>query len=150
LSSLDGQQVEVLGRSALIAALVTDGLEIAQSERDAGIDLLAYTHRPWRVVPIQMKAASGEVFSIDRKYEPLQGLVMAYVWNARSAETVELYALPWTAAVAVADDLGWTATQSWEAGGKYSTSRPSARVRRALAPHRMRPGSWRRLLDLNT
>lgn len=32
MSSLDGQQVEVLGRSALIAALMTDGLEIAQPE----------------------------------------------------------------------------------------------------------------------
>lgn len=43
---LDSQQVENLGRAALTAALVGDGLEVAQPVRDAGIDLLAFTVKP--------------------------------------------------------------------------------------------------------
>jgi hypothetical protein len=46
--TLDKQQVECLARAALTAALTADGLEVARPERDAGIDLLAYTINPLR------------------------------------------------------------------------------------------------------
>jgi hypothetical protein len=48
--SLDSQQVEVLGRAALTAALVADGIEVARAERDAGIDVVTFTVSPWRMV----------------------------------------------------------------------------------------------------
>jgi hypothetical protein len=150
---LDGQQVESLGRAALTAALVSDGLEVARPERDSGIDLLVYDYRvtPWHVMPIQMKAATGAVFSVDQKYEPIDraipgGLVMVYVWNARSAETVEFYAMSWREAANKAAELGWTRTKSWEKGA-YGTTRPSVRVRNAIEGYRMEPGKWRDLLD---
>lgn len=59
--------VEVLGRAALTAALAGDGFEVARPERDIGVDLLAFTTAPWIAVPLQMKAATGEVFSVERK-----------------------------------------------------------------------------------
>jgi len=77
--TLDKQQVECLARAALTAALTADGLEVARPERDAGIDLLAYTINPLRVAPIQMKAATVTGWSIDRKYGQVDGLVMVYV-----------------------------------------------------------------------
>jgi hypothetical protein len=139
-TSLDSQQVEILGRAALIGALIADELEVARPERDAGIDLIAFTTADqWKAVPIQMKAALGSAFSIDQKYERIDRLVMAYVWNVGS-EGRE--------AVGVADGLGWTSTESWKKGRRYATSRPSAEVGEAIACHRMKePGAWRRLLE---
>jgi hypothetical protein len=76
------------------------------------------------------------------------GVLPTHIWNARSAETVDVYASPWTGALAIAEGLGWTRTASWRGAGRYDTTRPSARVRAALAQHRMRPGDWRELLGL--
>lgn len=139
---LDSQQVEILGRAALTAALVGDGIEVARPERDAGIDLIAFTISPWRMVPIQMKAATTASFSIERKYERVDRLVMVYVWNARSAGDAEFYAMTWRQAVAIGRDLGWTATPSWTRNGKYTTTNPSANARDAIRPHQMDPGRW--------
>lgn len=71
----DKSLVEVLGRAALTTALVADGIEVARPERDAGVDLLAFTFSPWRVLPIQMKAATTSMFSIDKKYERVDQLI---------------------------------------------------------------------------
>lgn len=144
--SLDSQQVEVLGRAALTSALVADGIEVARAERDAGIDLVAFTVSPWRMVPIQMKAATSAGFSIDRKYERVDRLVMVYVWNAQSAGSAEFYAMTWLQAVAIGGSLEWTRTAPWIDRGYYSTTKPSARVREAMAPHRVAPGRWREAL----
>jgi hypothetical protein len=146
-ASLDSQQVEILGRAALTAALVADDLEVAIPERDEGIDLIVFTVEPWRVRPVQMKASTGAVFSVDKKYERVEGLVMTYVWNARPGGEPEFYAMPWARAVEIAHMLGWTQTASWTTKGRYATSRPPARVREALATHRVEPGGWKRLLE---
>jgi hypothetical protein len=155
--TLDSQQVESLGRAALIAQLVGDGLEVAQPDRDAGIDLLAFTIEPWHVVPIQMKAATAEAFSVDRKYERARlvdaPLLMVYVWNARSATDIQFYAMTWRQAEGIAASLGWTQTPSWLrepwSKGGYATSRPSRRLKEAIAPHLMGPGKWRELLSVH-
>lgn len=153
---LDSQQIESLGRAALTAQLVGDALEVAQPERDAGIDLLAFTIEPWRVIPIQMKVASAEGFSVARKYRRVPGLVnaplvMVYVWKARSPADIEFYAMTWNDAVAIAEELGWTRTRSWQRDpwwtGSYETTRPSQRVKSAIARYRMAPGRWRELIE---
>lgn len=146
---LDTQQTEILGRAALTAELMADGLEVAQPDRDLGVDLVAYTVNPWKAMPIQLKVATGNAFSVDRKYERLERLVMAYVWNARRGAAADFYAMLWTDARAIAEQLGWTQTKSWnrERGGGYATTRPSAKVVQAMTPHRMGPGDWRELLD---
>jgi hypothetical protein len=151
---LDTQQIESLGRAALAAQLIGDGLEVAQPERDAGIDLLAFSVNPWKVVPIQMKVATNEGFSVHRKYKRVPGLVgaplvMVYVWNALAAEKL-FYAMTWTQAAEVAERLGWTKTPSWKKSpwwsGGYGTTKPSQRVKEAIAPHKMEPGKWGDLL----
>jgi hypothetical protein len=147
--TLDSQQTEILGRAALAVELMGDGLEVAQPDRDLGIDLVAYTVNPWNAMPIQLKVATGSAFSVDRKYERLPGLVMVYVWNARRGAEADFYAMLWTDAQALAESLGWTQSKSWnrERGGGYTTTRPSAKVLEAMAPYRMMPGKWRELLD---
>lgn len=97
-----------------------------------------------------MKVATHAAFSVHRKYEHIDQLVMAYVWNARSAENVEFFAMAWDDAAKIAEKLDWTKTESWtrerrgdpEKGG-YGTTKPSAKVREAIEPHRMGPGAWR-------
>jgi hypothetical protein len=148
MTKRDTQQIEILGRAALAAELLGDGLEVASPDRDAGIDLLAFSAKPWRVMPIQMKAAPGAAFCVDRKYECIDRLVMVYVWNIRSG--AEFYAMSWKDAVEIAASLGWTSTDSWtrdEQKGRYATSRPPDRVRNAVESYRMTPGKWGDLLD---
>jgi hypothetical protein len=67
---LDTQLVELAGRNWLASELLRAGVEIARPERDRGIDLIAYVDIDERVErfvarPIQMKAATGAVFSLD-------------------------------------------------------------------------------------
>jgi hypothetical protein len=153
-ATLDTQQIEILGRAALTAELMGDGLEVAQPDRDAGIDLIAFAVSPWRSVPIQMKVATGASFSVHRKYERLDQLLMVYVWNASAGANADFYAMRWTTARDIAEQLGWTRTESWtrqsrgnpERGG-YGTTKPSAKVRAAIEEHRMGPGKWSQLLS---
>lgn len=83
----DTQLVEIIGRNRLINELLVAGIEVAQPLRDRGIDLIAYIDiddevEKFTAIPIQMKAASARVFSINRKYEKfLPNLVIAFVWG---------------------------------------------------------------------
>ena len=63
-TSLDSQQAESLRSAALTAAIAADDLEVARPERDAGIDLIAFSVKPCRVMP---SAARGGAFS-DRHW----------------------------------------------------------------------------------
>jgi len=70
---MDAQLVEMLGRHRLIAELLRANLEVAIPARDRGIDLIAYADLETQVTrfsacPIQLKAALGGSFSVDRKY----------------------------------------------------------------------------------
>lgn len=108
---MDSQVVEVLGRSRLTSELMLAGIEVALPVRDRGIDLVAYIdlaadNSSFLAVPIQMKAASRTAFSVDRKYEKVSNLVIAYVWGLRSQEDVETYALTYEEALAVAKEMG--------------------------------------------
>ena len=140
--TLDKQQVECLARAALTAALTADGLEVARPERDAGIDLLAYTINPLRVAPIQMKAATVTGWSIDRKYGQVDGLVMVYVWNARSLGDAEFYAMTYQEASDVVDAGGW----SWDSRGRYARTQVTGDLLLAVQRHRVPPGQWKQTL----
>jgi hypothetical protein len=144
---VDSQQMEIAGRSVLVAAIVADGLEVARPERDKGIDLLAFSVDPWKVVPIQMKAAAHESFAVHHKYALVPGLVMAYVWHAATPGESVVYAMPYRKAVDVAEQLGWTKTKSWQEAGGYSTTRPSAKVKAVLEPFKMGDGDWATLVE---
>ena len=143
---LDSQQVEVLGRSRLKAALIEAGMEVATPERDNGVDLIVYR---WSLEtgdfvarPIQMKAASNFTFSVDRKYERIPHLILAFVMNVRADH--QMYALWYRDAVNVAESLGWTKTISWVRGGGYTRTHGSKNLVQALDPYKMDPGDWSR------
>jgi hypothetical protein len=76
---MDSQQIEIVGRNFLVNELLRGGVEVARPERDRGVDLIAYLDSPFCAVPIQMKAATGEVLSVHAKYEKLPDLLLAYV-----------------------------------------------------------------------
>ena len=144
---MDTQTVEIIGRNYLVSMLVSDGLEVARPERDRGVDLIAYLDldEAGRFVacPIQMKAATAASFSLSRKYERIAQLLLAHVWYANDPDRACAYALRYDEAKRVADEMGWTATESWQRG-VYSTTRPSARLQTLLEPYRMRAGDWLR------
>jgi hypothetical protein len=146
-SRVDPQTVEIIGRSYLISMLVRDGLEVARPERDRGVDLIAYLDldEAGRFVacPIQMKAATNASFSLFSKYERIAQLLLAYVWHANDPEQACAYALRYDQAKDVADEMGWTRTESWRRG-VYSNTRPGRRLQELLEPYRMGPGDWRR------
>ena len=142
----DTQKVELLGRNRLIDELLRDDLEVALPVRDRGIDLIAYADlisatATYVARPIQMKAAWTRSFIIDQRYAEFPGLLLAYVWHLGDRQQAVTYALSYAEALAVADALGWTRTESW-ARGAYSTSSPSARLTGLLEPYRMAPGRW--------
>lgn len=81
-STRDTQVKGLIGRSRLIEDLLRAGLEIAVPLRDRGIDLIAYKDfESFIARPIQVKAASARNFSIDQKYEKIDNLIIAFVWN---------------------------------------------------------------------
>ncbi len=143
---MDSQVVEVLGRNRLVSDLLQAGLEVALPVRDRGVDLIAYAdlHRDVRrfiARPIQMKAALGRSFSVDRKYARIRDLIIAYVWLLGDPERVAVYALTYAQAVQIADRMGYTRTASWKRG-TYVNTRPSPRLVGLLRPYRVTPAGW--------
>jgi len=131
---MDKQLVEFVGRNWLTSQLLSAGLEVARPERDRGIDLIAYRDvgekEHFLAYPIQMKAATRGVFSIDPKYEKFPRLILAYVWNLGDSARTTCFGLTYQQAIRAADEMGYTRTNSWQTGGRnkkrgYSTTRPS-------------------------
>lgn len=143
---MDSQTIEILGRNRLVDQLLLAGLEVAFPARDRGIDLIAYvdleaTVSRFTATPIQMKAASARAFSLDRKYAKIANLILAYVWGVQEPEHAIIYALTYPEAVAVAEAMGWTKTESW-AKGQYATSAPSKALCILLKPYIMSSAAW--------
>src|ERR1700680_1539553 len=143
---MDAQLVEMLGRHRLIAELLRANLEVAIPARDRGIDLIAYADLGTQVTrfsacPIQLKAAIGGSFSVDRKYARFPNLLMAYGWYLEDLAKTVTYATTHPEAVAVADAMGYTQTASWERG-LYVVTKPSPELVAHLEPFRMTPEKW--------
>lgn len=146
---LDSQQVEILGRNRIKAALIEAGLEVATPERDNGIDLIAYR---WALAgefiarPVQIKAATTFSFGIDRKYERIPGLIMAFIMGARQ-EAYTIYALTYAEMLTLADTMEWTRTPSWIEGGAYSTRHSGQRLMKLLKTFQATRMTWSRFFD---
>jgi hypothetical protein len=144
---LDTQVIELVGRNCLGSELLRDGLEVAVPGRDRGIDLVVYADLFSRVKrfiarPIQMKAASGRSFSIDRKYGKVANLIIAYVWHIHDPGKTVTYALTYRGALKVARKCWARArSQSWKRG-RYSTNSPNRKLCKLLEPYRMTEGNW--------
>lgn len=146
--NFDTQTLEIIGQHVLVDQLLRAGLEVATPLRDRGVDLIAYADLARDVDcyvarPIQMKAATRRVFSLDRKYERIHGLLLAYVWHVNDADQTVTYAMTYPEAFAIAEALGWTKTASW-AKGKYANTRPGKKVVSLLEPYKMSSDAWRR------
>jgi hypothetical protein len=129
---MDSQQIELVGRAWLEARMTRAGFEIAKPARDKGIDLIAFSDRPgmvFRAVPIQMKAASERVFSVERKYVG-RGIVMAYVWGGLEV-TPRVFLVPHDEAVGLLPEQT-RQTESWAKRGFWVTTRPSVELTAAL------------------
>ena len=137
---------EILGRSLLVHQLTMGGLEVAAPLCDRGVDLIAWLWLPkaagMLAVPIQLKAAAEGSFSLDRKYERIPNLVLAYVWRVKVPARALVFALSYPEAVSVAQDMGYTRTESW-AQGHYVVTRPGRKLLERLEPHRMEPQLWK-------
>jgi hypothetical protein len=143
---MDSQTIELLGRNRLTTELLLAGLEVALPARDRGIDLIAYVDLTSKVTtftacPIQMKASSSRAFSIDQKYARISNLILAYVWGLQDPAQAETFALTYPEAISIAEEMGWTTTESW-AKGAYSTSSPSKQLCTLLQPFRMTQEGW--------
>ena len=111
---MDTQVIEIVGRNRLVNELLQAGLEVARPERDRS-DRLPQPHRPVVCRPIEMKATSGQGFSLATKYRRLPDLIMAYVWPLDTPAQAVTYA----EALAIAEALGWTKTESWARGVRH-------------------------------
>lgn len=143
----DTQIIEIRGRHRLIDEILQPGLEVALPIRDRGIDLIVYAdlleHVPtFAARPIQMKASSEQSFGLYRKYSRFPGLIIAYVWHLAAPARAVTFALTYSEAYGIAEQIGWTKTSSWIEGGGYSTQSPSAMLIELLEPHRMTPKAW--------
>ena len=143
---MDSQVVELLGRNRLVDEILRAGLEVALPARDRGVDLIAYADLGPRLTafaaaPIQMKACSTRAFSIDAKYAKFPNLILAHIWHIDSPEDEVTYAMTYADALDVAGAMGWTKTASW-ASGYYTNTKPGAKLRELLEPHRMTPIRW--------
>ena len=133
----DTATVEVAGRNWLMAKLLTKGFEVAVPVVDRGVDLIVFREvgeQGIRALPLQLKCASAESFSLDRKYEG-RGIPLIYVWNVLSQPTA--YMLTYDEALTV---LGTQAasTKSWSEGGKYAVTSVGAGLRSRLQPYENR------------
>lgn len=134
----DTATVEVAGRNWLTANLLTRGFEVAVPIVDRGVDLIVFREvgeDGIRALPLQLKCASAESFSLDRKYEG-RGIPLIYVWNVLSQPTA--FMLTYEEAL---DVLGAqaAATKSWSEGGKYAITSVGSALRARLQPYE---GRW--------
>lgn len=147
MASPDSQRVEIAGRNLLVSSMLLGGVEVARPERDRGVDLVAYldldAEGSFVACPVQMKASTAKSFGVFRKYEKFSRMLFAFVWNVDDMKNVEMFCLTWWEAIEVVHRMGWAATESWETGGGYSTTRPSGRLLDMLEPHRMQPDRWK-------
>ena len=148
---LDTQAIEILGRNLLVSELFRAGIEVAFPIRDRGIDLIAFGDREssesvFFAVPIQMKGAWKKSFSLDKKYEKIPHLLIAYVWGIQGEETHKTYAMSYEEALKVATDMRYTDTDSWTNRGKYAVSRPGRRLESLIRKFEMTPEKWRERL----
>lgn len=129
---ISSQAVEAAGRNWLSAQLLLRGLEVSVPIVDRGIDLIVFKEvgdAGIRALPLQLKCASAESFSLDRKYAG-RGIPLVYVWNVLAQPTALILTYD-EALVALGERAAVTA--SWVDRGYYSKNYISADLRARLA-----------------
>ena len=150
--ALDSQAIELLGRNRLVSEMIRAGLEVAFPIRDRGIDLIVYADRSsssqeFSAIPIQMKGASKKSFSIDKKYEKIPRLLIAYVWGIES-DVHETFVLTYSEALKIATDMGYTKTDAWIINEYYAVPTPGKKLESKLREFQMTQEKWRAMLNI--
>jgi len=150
---LTGRQVERIALPHLEVSVLRAGFQLATPTIDSGIDAVVFsTGGGFRARPIQLKAFSGRGWSLYQRYEKFDQLLMAYVWCAVSAEA-EVLVMTYADALAIAEAMGFTKTQSWKTG--VSTGKPGyavttmsvgGKLHGMLKPHAATPEQWQKLM----
>ena len=139
----DSQLVEIAGKHLLISRLVAAGFEVAEPLRDKGIDLIVYRgEQGFAAWPIQMKASTQESFSLDRKYEKIPNLLIAYVWNVNAANQGEVYLLTYSDAEKILQLKGYAKTNSWTKNDYYFVRSAGAELKELLKQYGMTAEQW--------
>lgn len=148
---LDPQSVEIVGRNKLINELLKAGIEVSLPIRDRGIDLIAYIDidienelQSFVACPIQMKAATERRFSLNKKYEKFKNLLLTFVWHVNDPNSNIIYALTYSEAFKMAEEMGWTNTNNWQERGKYSSTNPGRKIVNLIEQYKMTPEKWRK------
>jgi hypothetical protein len=143
---LDEGQVEIIGRHWLIRELLRAGLEAATPERDRGVDLIVYADHDgsgkFVARPIQLKSASDSSFAVDRKYERIPELLLAYVWHVADTSKTCCYCLTYPEAEKVARRMRWTRTKSWTDKEIYTVTSPGQKLVALLEPFKIKSSGW--------
>jgi len=142
-NKISSQAIEAAGRNWLSAQLLLRGLEVSVPIVDRGIDLIVFKEvgdAGIRALPLQLKCASEESFSLDRKYAG-RGIPLVYVWNVLTQPTAFFLTYD-EALVALGEQAAVTA--SWVDRGYYSKNYISADLRARLADFENR---WKWLED---
>lgn len=130
-------KVEIAGRSWVISRLLAHDIEVATPVVDAGIDLIAFKEvgaGGIKALPLQLKCASDEAFSLDQKYAG-RGITMIYVWNVMTTPTA--FVLSYEDALNVLGAKS-ASTTSFSEGGSYSASYVSKVRKQLLTPYENR------------
>jgi len=111
------------------------------------VDLIAYLDlsaatQQFVSCPIQMKASQEARFGLEKKYERIANLLIAYVWYIDDPAKACVYALTYREAFHLLDKRKHTKTSSWRIKNGYSIPNPGPDWLRDLEPFRMNPNRW--------
>jgi hypothetical protein len=90
-----------------------------------------------------MKASTHESLSLDRKYQKIHNILIAYVWNVSAAEHTDIYFLTFNDAVKVMEIKGYADTDSWKKRGYYFVRNAGAELKELLKQYGMTAEQWR-------
>jgi hypothetical protein len=133
MTGKSSNRVELAGRSWVTSRLLAHDLQVATPVVDSGVDLIAFNEvgvGGIRALPIQLKCATTEAFSLDRKYEG-RGITMIYVWYAFTDPSA--FILSYEEALEVLGSKA-ASTPSFSDRGAYSASYVSKRRKEQLMP----------------
>jgi hypothetical protein len=148
---LDAQTIALLGRDRVIEQLHRAGLEVALPRRDRGIDVIAYVDKgaSFQALPIQVKSSAGFRWTVNQKYGPFAEIVIAHALYLADEKEAEVFALPHTENIAIAERLGltqryatWLRPKRPAQGGYIWIDRPRHTLLAELEAHRATPELW--------
>jgi hypothetical protein len=120
-----------------VSLFISDGIEVARTERDIGIDLLVFEknqtlNEQLTVLPVKLKAFGNRGFSLNEK--KYKNMYMAYVWLNGNSSEAEVYLMSFEQAVDIAR------TSYYNKYKNVYTGSPKKTLVAEMQKYRCRPG----------